>query len=107
MSKDTLTENGKELANAIVGIYKNVEDMTLIGAKYNERNYKLFMIRIIKLEEELDNTPKIFKKKRAKLEQELKDLQDTVDKHFKKFFDECNDLYNLHTSFLRKEWEYE
>lgn len=107
MSKDTLTEKDKELANAIVGIYKNVEDMTLIGVEYNERNYKLFMSRIIKLEEELDSTPKIFKKKRAKLEQELKNLQDTVDKHFKKLLDECNDLYDLHTSFLREEGEYE
>lgn len=44
MSKDTLTEKDKELANAIVGIYKNVEDMTLIGAEYNERNYKLFTV---------------------------------------------------------------
>ena len=26
MSKDNLTEKDKELANAIVGIYKNVED---------------------------------------------------------------------------------
>ena len=61
MSKDTLTEKDKELANAIVGIYKNVEDMTLIGAEYNERNYKLFTSRVIELEEELDSTPKIFK----------------------------------------------
>lgn len=55
MSKDTLTEKDKELANAIVGIYKNVEDMTLIGAEYNERNYKLFTSRVIELEEDKDN----------------------------------------------------
>ena len=101
MSKDTLTEKDKELANAIVGIYKNVEDMTLIGAEYNERNYKLFTSRIIELEEELDSTPKIFKKKRAKLEQQIKDMQELADTHFNNYLAECQDLYNLHTAFFK------
>lgn len=68
MSKDTLTEKDKELANAIVGIYKNVEDMTLIGAEYNERNYKLFTSRVIEL----------------KLDKTIKDLEDTYNNYVKK-----------------------
>ena len=67
MSKDTLTEKDKELANAIVGIYKNVEDMTLIGAEYNERNYKLFTSRVIEL----------------KLDKTIKDLEDTYNNYVK------------------------
>ena len=68
MSKDTLTEKDKGLANAIVGIYKNVEDMTLIGAEYNERNYKLFTSRVIEL----------------KLDKTIKDLEDTYNNYVKK-----------------------
>ena len=67
MSKDTLTEKDKGLANAIVGIYKNVEDMTLIGAEYNERNYKLFTSRVIEL----------------KLDKTIKDLEDTYNNYVK------------------------
>ena len=67
MNKDTLTEKDKELANAIVGIYKNVEDMTLIGAEYNERNYKLFTSRVIEL----------------KLDKTIKDLEDTYNNYVK------------------------
>ena len=67
MSKGTLTEKDKGLANAIVGIYKNVEDMTLIGAEYNERNYKLFTSRVIEL----------------KLDKTIKDLEDTYNNYVK------------------------
>ena len=103
MSKDTLTEKDKKLANLFVDMYKNVDKHTREIANLEEQLYKQYQAMAIDKQEELDNTSKLFKKKRAKLEQEIKDLQDTADKHFKNFMDECNDLYDLHTSFLREE----
>ena len=103
MSKDTLTEKDKKLANLFVDMYKNVDKHTREIANLEEQLYKQYQAMAIDKQEELDNTSKIFKKKRAKLEQEIKGLQDTADKHFKNFMDECNDLYDLHTSFLREE----
>ena len=103
MSKDTLTEKDKKLANLFVDMYKNVDKHTKEIANLEEQLYKQYQAMAIDKQEELDNTSKLFKKKRAKLEQEIKDLQDTTDKHFKNFMDECNDLYDLHTSFLREE----
>lgn len=103
MSKDTLTEKDKKLANLFVDMYKNVDKHTKEIAHLEEQLYKQYQAMALDKQEELDNTSKIFKKKRAKLEQEIKDLQDTADKHFKNFMDECNDLYDLHTSFLREE----
>lgn len=103
MSKDTLTEKDKKLANLFVDMYKNVDKHTKEIAHLEEQLYKQYQAMAIDKQEELDNTSKLFKKKRAKLEQEIKDLQDTADKHFKNFMDECNDLYDLHTSFLREE----
>ena len=103
MSKDTLTEKDKKLANLFVDMYKNVDKHTKEIAHLEEQLYKQYQAMALDKQEELDNTSKLFKKKRAKLEQEIKDLQDTADKHFKNFMDECNDLYDLHTSFLREE----
>lgn len=103
MSKDTLTEKDKKLANLFVDMYKNVDKHTKEIANLEEQLYKQYQAMALDKQEELDNTSKLFKKKRAKLEQEIKDLQDTADKHFKNFMDECNDLYDLHTSFLREE----
>ena len=103
MSKDNLTEKDKKLANLFVEMYKSVDTHTKNIANLEEQLYKQYQAMALDKQEELDNTSKLFKKKRAKLEQELKDLQDTADKHFKNFLDECNDLYDLHTSFLREE----
>lgn len=103
MSKDTLTEKDKKLANLFVDMYKNVDKHTKEIAHLEEQLYKQYQAMALDKQEELDNTSKLFKKKRVKLEQEIKDLQDTADKHFKNFMDECNDLYDLHTSFLREE----
>lgn len=103
MSKDTLTEKDKKLANLFVDMYKNVDKHTKEIVNLEEQLYKQYQAMALDKQEELDNTSKLFKKKRAKLEQEIKDLQDTADKHFKNFMDECNDLYDLHTSFLREE----
>lgn len=103
MSKDTLTEKDKKLANLFVDMYKNVDKHTKEIANLEEQLYKQYQAMALDKQEELDNTSKLFKKKRAKLEQEIKDLQDTADKHFKNFMDECNDLYDLHTFFLREE----
>ena len=103
MSKDTLTEKDKKLANLFVDMYKNVDKHTKEIANLEEQLYKQYQAMALDKQEELDNTSKLFKKKRVKLEQEIKDLQDTADKHFKNFMDECNDLYDLHTSFLREE----
>ena len=99
MDKDKLTEKDKKLANLFVEMYKNVDTHTKNIASLEEQLYKQYQVMAIDKQEELDSTPKLFKKKRAKLEQELKDLQDTADKHFKNFMAECQDLYDLHTSF--------
>lgn len=103
MSKTELTEKDKKLANLFVEMYKDVEEHTKNIANLEEQLYKSYQAMALDKQEELDNTSKLFKKKRAKLEQELKDLQDTADKHFKNFMGECNDLYDLHTTFLREE----
>lgn len=103
MSKDKLTENDKKLANLFVDMYKNVDKHTKEIANLEEQLYKQYQAMAIDKQEELDNTFKIFKKKRAKLEQEIKDLQDTADKHFKNFMDECNNLYDLHTMLFNEE----
>jgi len=100
MSKETLTEKDKKLANAIVDMYKSIDQHTRDTANLEEQLYKNYQAMALDKQEELDSTPKLFKKKRAKLEQELKDLQDTADKHFKNFMAECQDLYDLHTSFM-------
>ena len=105
MSKDTLTEKDKKLANIIVDMYKSVDQHTKNIANLEEQLYKQYQAMALDKQEELDNTSKLFKKKRAKLEQELKDLQDTADKHFKNFLDECNDLYDLHTAFFKDKRE--
>ena len=105
MSKTDLTEKDKKLANIIVDMYKDVEEHTKNIANLEEQLYKQYQAMALDKQEELDNTSKLFKKKRAKLEQELKDLQDTADKHFKIFLDECNNLYDLHTSFTSKREE--
>ena len=99
MSKDTLTEKDKKLANLFVDMYKSVDQHTKNIANLEEQLYKQYQAMALDKQEELDSTSKLFKKKRAKLEQELKDLQDTADKHFKNFMAECQDLYDLHTSF--------
>ena len=76
-------------------------------SKFSVHSYKnavwSFVVYALALTPKEDNTSKLFKKKREKLEQELKDLQDTADKHFKYYLDECNNLYDLHTSSIKEE----
>ena len=103
MSKDILTEKDKKLANLFVDMYKNVDKHTKEIANLEEQLYKQYQAMALDKQEELDNTSKLFKKKREKLEQELKDLQDTANKHFKYYLDECNNLYDLHTSSIKEE----
>jgi Na+/phosphate symporter len=71
MSKDTLTEKDKKLANLFVDMYKNVDKHTKEIANLEEQLYKQYQAMAIDKQEELDNTSKLFKKKRAKLEQEI------------------------------------
>lgn len=103
MSKDILTEKDKKLANIIVDMYTSVDKHTKNIIKLEEQLYKNYQAMALDKQEELDNTSKLFKKKREKLEQELKGLQDTADKHFKYYLDECNNLYDLHTSSIKEE----
>lgn len=98
MSKEKLTAEDKKLADAVVGLYKSIDKMTKLNIEFSERNYKFYMGKVVDLQEELDNTPKLFKKKRAKLEQEIEDMQAKVDKHFNDYMLECQDLYDLHNS---------
>lgn len=92
-------DKDKLLAELYVSLYKDVDQHTKNIANLEENLYKNYQAMALDKQEELDSTPRLFKKKRAKLEQELKDLQDTADKHFSNFLAECNSLYDLHTNF--------
>lgn len=71
--------------------------------KILEHQYKFYVSRVIDLQEELDNTPKIFKKKRANLEQEIQQTQDKANKNFKDYLAGCEDFYNLHQELYREQ----
>ena len=92
-----------EYFNKLILSETEIENLKITGHTYQEIVYKNYQAMDLDKQEELDNTSKLFKKKREKLEQELKDLQATADKHFKYYLDECNNLYDLHTSSIKEE----
>ena len=67
MSKTELTEKDKKLAHIIVDMYKSVEEHTKNIASLEEQLYKNYQAMALDKQEELDNTSKLFKKKRERI----------------------------------------
>lgn len=65
-------------------------------ASIEENMYLHYLELAEQKQEELDNTFKIFKKKRANLERELQDLKDTADRHYNNFITACKELEDIH-----------
>lgn len=98
----TKKDNQDELIDKLLKLdLINASDDTKDLANMLEKQYKYYASRVIDLKEQLDNTPKIFKKKRAELEQEIKEMQDKSDNYFKKYLTECESLYNLHQELFK------
>lgn len=98
----TKKDNQDELIDKLYKLnLKQASDSTEILTKASESQYKYYASRVIDLQEQLNNTPKIFKKKRAELEQQIKQMQDKSDKHFKDFINGCEDIYDLHQELYK------
>lgn len=83
--------------------YEYLDKSTKADIELLDNQYKFYRGVAIDKQEELESTPKIFKKKRLKLEQEYKEHQEKADKYFNDYLVACQDLYNLHRGLLDNE----
>lgn len=61
-------------------------------AELEEQMYRDYHAKVLKLQEQLNDTPKIFKHRREQLKEEIKEAQRLENEHYNKFIDVCNDL---------------
>lgn len=83
--------------------YEYLDKSTKAEIELLDNQYKFYRGLAIDKQEELESTPKLFKKKRLQLESEYKEHQDKADKYFNDYLVACQDLYNLHKGLLDNE----
>lgn len=96
-----------QLNDAFIQLFKTsyefLDKSTKADIEFLDKQYKFYRGLAIDKLDELESTPRLFKKKRLKLEQEYKEHQDKADKYFNDYLVACQDLYNLHKGLLDNE----
>lgn len=83
---------------------KNIlQKMTESNLNISNCSYKFYTSKEITLQQELNNTPKIFKNKRIKLQKQIEDTQAKANKYFDYYLENINDLYNIDNEDNKKE----
>lgn len=97
-----MKSNNNDIINSMLKIYKNTNDMIILGAEFSKKRYDFYISQVMEIQKELKTIPKIFKKRRASLEKELKKMQDLADKNFNNYLLEIQDIYDLQIDLTKK-----